>query len=216
MYRLNKKNKIIIIILIVIIVVIAYYYIYFNDNKVDEIYVDEKIEAENLIKDEKNNETEKETEKTEKIIVHVSGAVNKEGIVNLPKDSRVINAIEEAGGFKEDAYTKDINFAYKVEDGMKIYVPYNDEKEENNTIIIQNNFEKQSNINTKENENKKVNINKATQTELETLPGIGPSTAMKIINYRIENGSFKDILEIKNIKGIGESKYENIKEFITI
>ena len=61
-----------------------------------------------------------------------------------------------------------------------------------------------------------VNINKATQTELETLPGIGPSLALKIINYRKENGEFSSIEELKNISGIGDSKFEEIKKYITI
>ena len=59
-----------------------------------------------------------------------------------------------------------------------------------------------------------VNINTATQTELETLPGIGPSLALKIINYRKENGKFSSIEDIKNVSGIGEAKFNNIKEYI--
>ena len=67
-----------------------------------------------------------------------------------------------------------------------------------------------------ENKNAKININKATQTQLETLPGIGPSTALKIINYRNENGNFKNVEDLKNVSGIGESKYKNIKDLIII
>ena len=215
MYKLDKKN-IIIIIFIIIIIIISYYYIYLKNEKYEEELIEEKIENENIIKIENNNKEEKSEEKKEEIIVHVSGAVNKEGIVKLPKESRVINAIEEAGGFKEDAYTKEINLAYKIEDGMKIYVPFNTEKEENKNLIINQDFEVQNNIIIPENKNVKININKATQTELETLPGIGPSIAIKIINYRKENGKFNDIEEIKNVNGIGESKYINIKELITI
>lgn len=61
-----------------------------------------------------------------------------------------------------------------------------------------------------------VNINKATQSELETLSGIGPSTALKIINYREENGEFKKIEDIKNVPGIGEAKFETIKAQICV
>ena len=61
-----------------------------------------------------------------------------------------------------------------------------------------------------------VNINTATQTELETLPGIGPSLALKIINYRKENGKFKSIEELKSVNGIGENKYEEIKKYIYV
>lgn len=61
-----------------------------------------------------------------------------------------------------------------------------------------------------------VNINTATQTELETLPGIGPSLALKIINYRKENGKFKSIEELKNVSGIGDNKYDEIKKYIYV
>ena len=76
------------------------------------------------------------------------------------------------------------------------------------------NATKASNASTKSTE--QININSATQTELETLPGIGSSTALKIINYRKENGKFKTIEEIKNVKGIGDAKYEKIKELIKV
>ena len=62
----------------------------------------------------------------------------------------------------------------------------------------------------------KININKATQTELENLKGIGPSLSNKIIEYRNENGKFKSIEEIKNVNGIGDTKYEGIKNYITV
>ena len=61
-----------------------------------------------------------------------------------------------------------------------------------------------------------ININEATQTELETLPGIGPSTALKIISYREENGKFSSIEDIKKVSGIGENKFENIKGLICV
>ena len=61
-----------------------------------------------------------------------------------------------------------------------------------------------------------VNINSATQTDLESLPGIGPSTAIKIINYRNENGKFKSIEDLKNVSGIGEAKFNNIKKYVCV
>ena len=68
--------------------------------------------------------------------------------------------------------------------------------------------------NSKNNLNNKININTASQADLETLPGIGSATALKIINYRNSNGKFNSIEDIKNVKGIGDSKFENIKDFI--
>lgn len=69
---------------------------------------------------------------------------------------------------------------------------------------------------TKNTQNRKININTATQTQLETLPGIGPSTAIKIISYRKEKGKFKTIEAIKEVSGIGDSKFEKIKDYITV
>lgn len=149
----------------------------------------------------------------EEIIVHITGEVKNEGIIKIKKDSRLADVIEEAGGTTEEADLSKVNLAYQVKDGQKIYIPnINDKKiqeyiteEAGDSIIIE---EKES--------KSKVNINTATQTELETLSGIGPSTALKIINYREENGKFKKIEDIKNVPGIGEAKFENIKEEICI
>ena len=74
----------------------------------------------------------------------------------------------------------------------------------------------QNNIKEKNKKDNIININNATQSQLETLPGIGPSIAIKIINYRNEHGKFKSINDIKNVNGIGENKFNNIKNLITI
>ena len=150
----------------------------------------------------------------EKIVVHICGCVNKEGVIELNKNSRIADAIEMAGGLNNDADISQINLAYILEDGMKITIPNKNEKKENNNensnVIVENNI--------KENNKKDniININNATQSQLETLPGIGPSIAIKIINYRNEHGKFKSINDIKNVNGIGENKFNNIKNLITI
>ena len=126
----------------------------------------------------------------------------------------MIDAIEMAGGTTEEADLSKVNLAYSLSDGQKLNIPNVNEKEQEdivkdepgNNIIIEGNEEKEV----------KININKATQTEIETLPGIGPSTALKIINYRNEHGKFKNIEDIKNVSGIGDSKFENIKEYICV
>ena len=177
-----------------------------------------------------NNDIIESKDLDEIIIVHISGAIANEGIVELnKKNNRVADAIEKAGGLRENASIKNINLAYKLEDGMKVHIPSSDEEEKeiNNTqehlvtenmdnyIEIKSPNENGYNTYAKE-EEMKVNINTATQTELETLPGIGPSIALKIINYRKENGSFKCIDDIKEVTGIGDAKFENIKNFIVI
>ena len=104
---------------------------------------------------------------------------------------------------------------------MKVYIPKdndkNEIKDETNIYVSKENGESNIDNGTSvETKNSKININTATQTELETLPGIGPSTATKIINYRKENGKFNSIEELKKVSGIGDSKYNKIKEMIRI
>ena len=97
---------------------------------------------------------------------------------------------------------------------MKIHIPTIEEttnKTENYTVSSE--LDNNNSSNTQQN---KININTATQEQLETLPGIGPSIATKIINYRKEKGKFKNIEDIKQVSGIGESKFEKIKNYITV
>ena len=233
MYEFNKKQKVIIAIIGSMIIIAFLYYIYTKEDNM--VISDEESLEENMLGNivgnlEENEETTKKA--TDKIIVHVSGAVNKEGIVELEENSRISDAINKAEGLKENADTKNINLAFKLEDGMKIYIPTEEEtiekneQNQNENIIDQTSKyvtsssgvvqEEQTNEKNEQNKNEKININTATQTELETLPGIGPSTSLKIVNYREENGKFKSIEEIKEVSGIGDAKYENIKELICV
>lgn len=148
------------------------------------------------------------------VIVHITGEVNNPGIVKISQNSRIVDVIEAAGGLTVNADINKVNLAYIISDGQKIYIPKINEDIENyinnepgEGVIIDN---------TNSGNNYLVNINTATQTELETLTGIGPSIALKIINYRKENGKFKNIEEIKNVPGIGDSKYESIKSNICV
>ena len=214
----NNKTKIILGLLIFILGIIGYY-IYMNQSNFsisDEDILISQDNTENVIDDETKNTTNEENKNM--IIVHVSGAVKSEGIVELEEESRIVNAIEKAGGLKENACIKDINLASRVEDGEKIYIPTNEEytKLENNNKNSNSNLLESSSKKTNETKNNKINLNTATQSELETLPGIGSSTALKIITYRNENGKFKSIEDIKKVKGIGENKFKEIKNFIVI
>ena len=225
MNQLKTKQRIILIIGIIIISIFIIYYVYTKDGNNFEI-IEENVlipEEEKILEDEENaNEDETIEEVEEKnIMVHITGAVKNEGVVYLDSDSRVINAIEEAGGATQEADLSKINLVFPLEDGMKIYIPsiYDDENIENeieeDEYITKSSDEIISEQSSKEAESK-VNINKATQTELETLPGIGPSTALKIIEYRENEGKFKKIEDIKEVSGIGEAKFEKIKDFIEI
>ncbi len=214
MYSFSKKQKIIIGIILVIISIILINYVYSRETSTfqnDDLNTyEEKSEEETV---EKTEETNKE------IIVHIAGAVKTEGVVFLKEGDRINKAIEKAGGTTEEADMSQVNLAYQLEDGMKIYIPKKGENMEEESIqddsVNSTNTEKATNNKTTKNTSK-ININKATQEELENLPGIGPSTALKIISYREENGKFKSIESIKDISGIGEAKYNSIKDLITV
>ena len=212
MIKLDRKNVSIILLVIIVIGIVYYIYSnYFNESTQD---FETTLENENKVEVESNNEKDKNKENS--MVVHISGAVLNEGVIELKEGSRITDAIEKAGGLKENACIKDINLAEILEDGIKINIPtideYNKSKEnsgeeksnntfqtDNKTTSMKNNINQSDNKSTGQNNNKKVNINTATQSELETLPGIGLSTALKIINYRKENGKFKSIEDIKKV-----------------
>lgn len=206
---LNNKQKTILGIIGVIMFIFIGYYIIKKTENSDYIEL-ETIEEKKL---EYSNEVEQEEIIDKKIVVHITGEIENEGIIEIEKDARIADVIDQAGGTTTEADLSKINLAYSVKDGQKIYIPnINDEKveeyiteEAGDAVIVE-----------EEKVTGKVNINTAKQTELETLSGIGPSTALKIINYRQENGEFKTIEDIKNVPGIGDSKFENIKESICV
>ena len=218
MKQISKKQKIILIFLGIVAVIGITYYSYTNEKNI-EISQENELEVENETNE--INVDEENSEKIATIKVHVSGAVKNEGVYELEEDARIADAIEKAGGVTDIANMKNVNLASKLEDGMKIYIPKQGED------VLENNLEENSN--NKEttlggsgtnsnvgNEKGKININKATKEELDTLPGIGESTAQKIIKYREEHGSFKNIEELKEVKGIGDAKYEEIKDLVDI
>ena len=212
MIKLDRKNVTIILLVIIVIGIVYYIYSnYFNESTQD---FEAKLGNVNKVDVEPNNEKDKNKENN--MVVHISGAVLNEGVIELKEGSRITDAIEKAGGLKENAYIKDINLAEILEDGIKINIPTideynkskdNDSEEKSNNAFQTDNKTTSKKINisqsdnkfTGQNNNKKVNINTATQSELETLPGIGLSTALKIINYRKENGKFKSIEDIKKV-----------------
>lgn len=222
----NNKNKIVFIVIVIIIITTLFIiYLLLNKENSNEIDLSEVVLEENLIEEKINNSIENEAKISEKnevenkiekevneIVVHITGEVKKEGIVYLKEGDRVIDAIKEAGGETKNADLSKVNLAYELSDGQKIYIPNKGEKLDN--FII----DEGGSASMSENDNKqtKININTADEVELDNLPGIGPSIAKKIVDYRNENGKFNNIEDIKNVSGIGDSKYEDIKDNITV
>ena len=141
--------------------------------------------------------------------------MQKQGIVEVKEGARIVDVIEAADGVTEEADITKVNLAYVVKDAQKIYIPSIYDEEEIEYITMDNG----ENVIVEDKDggkNNMININTATQTELEQLPGIGPSTALKIIDYREKNKKFNSIDEIKQVQGIGDAKFNNIKDMIEI
>lgn len=204
-------------------------------------------EPSNIILDELTYETTLNDKNDEKITVEIKGAVINPGVYTVDLNSIVNDVVKISGGFKKDAYTKNINLSKKLKDENVIFVYSKNEyknlasisegftlKEcvsdtmyidnciiKGNSIIDsginsvpsnnENNTEKYNN-----NEPQVINLNTATKEELITLSGIGEQKADDIIMYRLKNGPFETIDDLKNVSGIGEKTFDKLKDFITV
>ena len=197
MNELTKNQKIFLIIFLLIIIAVLGYTIWnFTKDNSNETEIDDLMINTNTENITNTLDTQATTAPSEKIIIYIIGCVKNPGVYELNIDSRVSDAVDAAGGLLETADLTKINLAYKLEDGQKITIPsINDKTDEDFTYedFITDSPENtisQTNL-TNSSKSNIVNINSATQTELETLPGIGPSIANKIISYRNENGNFR-------------------------
>ena len=206
---IEKNKKYVIIGLIFCILIIAIIIVKQFDT--------EEKETLDLISIEENTENTETVEEEEdyKIVIHITGEVNNEGIIEVKEGGRISDAIEEAGGLTKEADLERVNLAYELEDGQKIYIPNKKDKdieeyvtEGVDDIVLPDELSKAG--------DGLVNINKASSEELQELDGIGEALAENIIAYRENNGKFKNIEDIKNVSGIGDSKYEKIKDNIKI
>jgi competence protein ComEA len=143
------------------------------------------------------------------LLVYVSGEVARPAVYELAPGSIIEDAMLAAGGATAAAELAGVNLALRLADGMHIHIPA---KGEMGAIPVVSGGEASS---SERGPAGPVNINTATAEELETLPGIGPATAGAIIEYREANGPFARIEEIMDVTGIGEAKYEQIRELIT-
>ena len=238
----EHKNKIIIISLFIAIISLSTWFFLNIDRSV-------KTKTESLVFLNQNIEDEEETTiecDNSYIYVDIKGEVNSPGVYSIESGKRVVDAINLAGGLKENSDTTLLNLSIKLTDQMVIIVyPKNNNlndinslkqefednskicKEEiindaciiNNpeTVLVPDLIEKNDIVVNNNSDNlSKININTASLETLKTLPKIGDVKANSIITYRETNGSFKSIDEIKNVKGIGDTLFESIKEYITV
>ncbi|WP_394217869.1 helix-hairpin-helix domain-containing protein [Halobacillus trueperi] len=148
-------------------------------------------------------ETVEENASSSTVKVDVKGEVHNPGVYTMTEETRVDDAIKEAGGMTEWADPTSVNLAQRIQDEMVIFVASNQssstEAGEGGSLA-----------------GEKVSINRASASEMETLNGIGPSKAESIIKYREENGPFSSVEDLVNVPGIGEKTLENLKELITV
>ncbi|MBQ6017623.1 MAG: helix-hairpin-helix domain-containing protein [Clostridiales bacterium] len=157
------------------------------------------------------------------ISVYICGEVKNPGIYEVPKGVILNKIIEAAGGFTEEASENNVNLVYQIESNMSIYIPSEDEITQGFTggdIIRQEGVyvwgaQSGASGGTDQSATLMVNINTATEEELKSLPGIGDVTAKAIVNYR-KDTPFKTIDDIKNVTGIGDSKFKQIKDYICV
>ena len=233
--KIKKIDKDYVIIGVIVIAVIIFMII--NLGKIKEFEnkdndkmtnVESSINTEND-KNEENKEQKDDNSKEQivnggGIFVHIDGYINNPGVYEIKENDRIKTLIDKAGGFREGYSIKNINLAAKLSDGDKIYIPSVSEEKnsENSNNININSSGKGQNVKTDRNNvsvmknNSKININTANISELKQITGIGESTANKIIDYRENVRKFKKIEDIKEVKGIGDAKYESLKNMITI
>ena len=187
-------------------------------------------------------EPSEEVVETPPIYVEVKGAVNHPGVFEVNENNIINDVIALAGGLKDNAYTDNINLSKKVSDELVVYVftkeEYKKNSSSNNThtntsstssskesyqidestknnisIITSSNSDEAPSQDTT---SKLININTASVQELTSLPGIGETKANNIVSYRTENGYFKTIEDLKNVSGIGDATFEQLKDYITV
>ena len=201
MIRLKRQLKMIAIATLVMMFV---YYLSQFKTPDESVLLDEYLEQETQEVDEVVPE---EIQEPIYYLVDVKGQVSQPGVYEVESTLRIHEVIRLAGGFLETANVEAMNLAQKIKDEMVIYVPHLDD--EIPTDVEQTWSETNET-------NSKVSLNDATEAELQTLPGIGPSKAAAIVNYREETGSFQSIDELVNVSGIGEKTLEKLREYIEL
>lgn len=202
---MRKKYKIIGLIFLLACLVFYCLFSYINTGKEeliknDETEMYEEVKSVDDLSEKKKNQ----------IVVEIKGAIKNPNVYWIDEESIVEDLINKAGGLNENADINSINRAEKLKNHQLIIIPDNSNHENTNVnvnILRSNKDNLSSNL---------ININTADEKELDSLPGVGPSKAKDIIRYREEKGEFKSIEDIKNVKGIGESSFEKLKDKITV
>jgi len=209
MFNLSNQEKITIILLLIVIIVGAGMVLYKNINNEENFIINN---ASNISENNPAIQIE-----IPPVIFHIAGAVKNPGVYQLKSTDRIVDAVKIAGGVAEEANLDSINLAALLKDGQKIIVPYKTYSETGKEINTNtyNNAESMYSSSS-DSTSAKININTADANMLQTLSGIGPVLSERIIEYRNQNGFFGVIDDIVDVSGIGEKKFEGIRELICV
>lgn len=207
---LSQREKILLFVIIVLCVALS-----------GTIYVSSQKSSQFVFEDDGENNKQNGIKEAEEVIqepkligIHIGGQVKNPGFIWIEDGKRLCDALYSVGGALPEADLDAVNLSKKLIDEEKIYIPQKGEIVGTAEIGLSNmqGDVKGGSIST----NGKVDINTATQSELDTLPGIGETLAKRILDYRSTNGPFKSIEDIRNVSGIGQKRYDDIKDLITV
>jgi competence protein ComEA len=153
-------------------------------------------------------------------VVHVAGAVTQPGVQRLPAGARVVDAVDRAGGATPDADLARVNLAAPVQDGQQVYIPRVGEVAGGGAPASAGGdaggvpgggeggaSDAAAGL---------VDLNTATAEQLETLPGVGPTTAQAILDHRATNGPFTSVNQLLDVRGIGDAKLEQVRDLVVV
>lgn len=206
----KKRKKLIVILALPVIMAGALFYTMSDGGDSPVLEPDSEIVSDRSVLSS-SEEGREETDQALSIYVDVGGAVLEPQVVMLEEGARVFQAIEAAGGQRDDADLRNINLAAVCEDGQKIYVPSAGEEEEGTAAGTGTSAAASAGP-----AGGLVNINTAGSEELQTLSGVGPGIAQRIIDYRNSEGSFRSIEDLKNVSGIGDKTFEKLRDYICV
>ncbi len=196
---LSRREDLIIVVLFILFLISSGLYFYRQNlsgaGELEIPLVDTEVSEEEVVEEGK-----------EEIVVHLTGQVRQPGVYYLSSGSRVIDLISEAGGPTRKAALNVINLAAPLYDGQQVYLPLKGEEGEEGTPGAAGSASS----------NSRVNLNQASPEELEELPGVGPSKAQAIIDYRKDQGHFSHPEELIEVRGIGEKTFEHLESVITV
>lgn len=214
-YLEKYRNKVVVFVMLSLLMILSVVYTWQRQRTTHEFVSDDLMKIEETVV----SETSESEEILQDIIVDIKGAVKLPGVYQMTTQDRVIDLIEKAGGILANGDTETVNLAQKLTDQMSITILDKNQVQElstNNGEGIDSANKELQNFWNISSQTSKIDINTADISQLETLPGIGPSKANAIVAYREEHGSFQSIEDIQNVTGIGAKTYEKLQESIQV